>query len=135
MLNQYWRIVDASIRNKRWRLNGGVLLQTLPGPKDFLQRIDTEELARKLDPIRRWYFLKFMESLSWVEQRLQVPSDEPLWFENLRTMLSYCEFYLRKFDPEAAKLFWTRKRSALNHRTMAEHSESLVAKFEKSGNE
>jgi hypothetical protein len=65
---------------------------------------------------------------------MNMPDDEPLWFENVRTMLSHFDVFLRKFDPEAAKKFRKRSKSPVDHRSMAEHSEPLIARFEKDGN-
>jgi hypothetical protein len=59
MLNQYWRVVDASIKNKNLH----------PRPSD-LQRAVNEDLSTRLDPVRHRQFKKLMESLSWIAQRM-----------------------------------------------------------------
>ena len=129
------RLVDASIRNNGWRDSGFGALQSLhPRPGQLHQAI-SEDLANRLDPIRHRQFKKLMESLSWIEQRMDRthPNNEPLWFENVRTMLSHFNVFLREFDPVAAKKFRGRKKSRIDARSMAEHSETLVKNFEKTG--
>jgi hypothetical protein len=134
-LNSYWRIVDASIRNKQWRRNGIVLLRTLHPPVQDLHREISLNLAKRLDPMRRRHFRDVIRSLNWIAEHVaKSPDDDPLWLENLRTMLSHFNKYLRTFDSAAARRFRWRKKSRLDHRPMAEHLEPLVAKFERDGN-
>jgi hypothetical protein len=135
MLNQYWRVVDASIKNKNWRENGFAVLQSLhPRPSDLHQAVN-EDIATRLDPVRHRQFKKLMESLSWIAQRMDQthPNNDPLWFENVRTMLSHFNAFLREFDPVAAKKFRRRKKSRLDRRSMAQHSETLIKNFEQTG--
>jgi hypothetical protein len=88
-----------------------------------------------VDPVRHRQFKKLMESLSWIAQRMdRTHPSEPLWFENVRTMLSHFNVFLREFDPVAAKKFRRRKKSRVDHRSMAQHSETLIKKFERTGN-
>jgi hypothetical protein len=135
MLNQYWRVVDASIKNRDWRESGAALLRALhPSPTRLHQSISTD-IATRLDPVRHRQFRKLMESLSWIADRMdRTNPNEPLWFENLRTMLSHFDVFLRKFDPAAAKKFRWRKRTRVDHRSMAQHSEVLIRNFERGGN-
>jgi hypothetical protein len=58
---------------------------------------------------------------------------EPLWLENVRTMLSHFNVLLRAFDPVAANKFRWRKKSRVDHRSMAQHSETLIKNFERTG--
>jgi len=128
ILNQYWRVVDASIKNRDWRDNGFGLLQSLHPRVGQLRQAITADLANRLDPVRHRQFKKLMESLSWIEQRMDRthPNNEPLWFENVRTMLSHFNVFLRAFDPVAAKKFRWRKKSRVDHRSMAQHSETSL---------
>jgi hypothetical protein len=114
MLNQYWRIVDASIKNKKWGDNGFAVLQSLhPRPSD-LHRAVNEDLATRLDPVRHRQFKKLMESLLWIAERMDRthPNNDRLWFENVRTMLSHFNAFLCEFDPVAAKKFRAAKKIA-----------------------
>jgi hypothetical protein len=134
-LNLYWRVVDASIKNSKWRENGSALLRSMhPSPSRLSEAI-SEDLANRLDPVRHRQFKKLMESLSWIAQRMdRTHTSEPLWFENVRTMLSHFNVFLREFDPVAAKKFRRRKKSRVDHRSMAQYSETLIKKFERTGN-
>jgi hypothetical protein len=134
MLDLYWRVVDAAIHNRKWRQNGGTLLRSLHPPPEALHQAIDKDLGSRLDPIRRRHFLKLMESLSWLAQQMKRPHDEPRWFENVRTMLSHFDIFLQSFDPEAAKKFRQRKKTTVDHRSMAAHLEPLIAKFERDGN-
>jgi hypothetical protein len=135
MVNLYWRVVDASIKNKSWRRNGFALLRSLHPRPSQLPRDINEDLANRLDPVRHRNFKDLMQSLSWLAERMNLDlDDEPLWFENVRTMLSHFNVFLRKFDPVAAKKFRRRKKGRVDHRSMADHSETLVANFERTGN-
>src|SRR5262245_11119479 len=60
MLNIYWRIVDASIKNREWRGNGLTLLQSLHPRPGELPRSITPDYAKRLDPVRRRQFRKLM---------------------------------------------------------------------------
>jgi hypothetical protein len=135
MLNLYWRLVDAAIKNKDWRDNAYAVLQSLePRPSD-LHRGVNEELATRLDPVRHRQFKKLMESLSWIAQRMDrtSPNNDRLWFENVRTMLSHFNVFLREFDPVAARKFWWRTKSRIDRRSMPDQLETLVKNFEQTG--
>jgi hypothetical protein len=135
MLNLYWRIVDASIRNKAWRTNGIALLRSLHPQPSQLERTITQDLPNRLDPVWRRQFRKVTESLSWIAERMRSDvREDPLWLENLRTMLSHFHIFLKEFDPVAARKFRQRKKSRLDHRSMANQLKLLVGTFESTGN-
>jgi hypothetical protein len=135
VLNLYWRVVDASIKHEEWRENGFDLMRSLyPCPSD-LHRAVNEDLATRLNPAQHRNFKKLMESLSWVAEKIERshPDNDPLWFQTVRTRLSRFRVFLREFDSAAARKFRWRKKSRLDHRSVAEHLETLVANFEKTG--
>ena len=113
MLNLYWRVVDASIKHKEWRSNGDAVLRSLHPRPGELHGAITPGLADRLDPTRRRQLRKLMDSLLWLAQRMDREDrrDDPLWFENLRTLLSHFYVFLRKFDPVAAKKLRRRKKT------------------------
>jgi hypothetical protein len=135
MVNLYWRVVDASIRKKEWRSNGYALLRSLQPRPNELDRHISKGLVNRLDPVRQRDFNKVMEGLSWLSERMRLnfDDDEPLWFQNVRTMLSHFDVFLRKFDRIAARKFRWRKKGRLDHGSIAEQYEPLVAEFERTG--
>jgi hypothetical protein len=137
VLNQYWRVVDASIKTKEWRKNGISLLRSLyPKPNDLHNKID-RDLAKELDPVRRLQFENLMQSLDWFAQMFERGEDDdhdPLFLENVRTMLTHISVYLESFDPNGAKKFSQRKKNKVDHRSIAAHLNPLIEKFERDGN-
>jgi hypothetical protein len=134
MLDLYWRVVDSSIKNQQWRPNGVALLRALhPRPYDLVRSI-TPALAEGLDPARRRQFRDLTQRLSALAEIMHGRADEPLWFENVRTMLTHVHVSLRKFDRAATKKFRWRKKTRVDNRSMTQLQDPLVASFERSGN-
>ncbi len=134
MLLLYWRVVDAATKKRAWRQNGIALLRSLhPTPDNMRYSID-RELAKDLDPIRRRRFVDLMQSLDWLARQFERSDDDPLFLENVRTMLSHFDVYWRAFAPTADDIFSERTKSRVDHRSMAAHLEPLVERFEHDGN-
>ncbi len=99
MLNLYWRVVDAAIKNKDWRENGIALLRSMyPRPNDLVQSITTSPLVGGLDPARRRQFHDLKNKLSMLADTMHRRDAERLGLENIRTMLTHTYVSLRTFD-------------------------------------
>jgi hypothetical protein len=134
MLLLYWRVVDAAVAHRNWRQNGIALLRSLhPTPDNMRYSID-RDLAKDLDPLRRRQFVEAMQSLDWFAQQFERDDNDPLFLENVRTMLSHFDVYLRALDSDAAEKFNQRTKSQVDHRSMASHLEPMIEQFERSGN-
>jgi hypothetical protein len=138
ILNMYWRVIDASIKNRKnmeWRKNGVAVIGALyPRPSGLEQTVNDINSAG-LDLIRLRQLQDLKHRLSMLVQVLnRYNQEDKLWFENSRTMLTHFHGSLLKFDPVAAKKFERRKKSRVDNRSMAEHLETLVDTFERTGN-